>query len=92
VSCMSDKKITIYTSPTCHFCKVTKEFFKENNIEYTEYDVVHDAEKRNEMIKRSGQMGVPVTFVSSPGTPEDQAELIIGFDKPKLSELLGIKE
>ncbi|OGI60026.1 NrdH-redoxin [Candidatus Nomurabacteria bacterium RIFCSPHIGHO2_01_FULL_37_25] len=76
------KNVTIYTTPSCHFCHMAKEFFKENNVAYTEYDVAGDAEKRKEMIEKSGQMGVPVIFIGE--------EMIIGYDKPKLTKLLGL--
>ena len=76
------KNVIIYTTSTCTYCKAAKEFFKENNIEYTEHDVAADAEKRQEMIEKSGQMSVPVIFIDS--------EMVTGFNKEKLSELLGI--
>ena len=76
------KNVTIYSTPTCHFCQLAKEFFKEKNIEYTEYDVSTDLEKRKEMIEKSGQMGVPVILVNE--------EMTVGFDKDKLSTMLGI--
>ena len=72
-----DKDVTMYTTPTCHFCHMAKEFLKGKGIEYTDYNVAEDADKRKEMIERSGQMGVPVIFVGS--------EMLIGFDKDKLS-------
>ncbi len=75
-------KVTIYSTPSCGYCQMAKEFFKENDVEFEEFDVAADEEKRNEMIKRSGQMGVPVIYVDD--------EMIIGFDKAKLSELLGL--
>ncbi len=84
------KNVTIYSTPTCHFCQAAKEFFKENNVAYTNYDVSTDAAKRDEMIKKSGQMGVPVIFVDDPSNPSGQAEMIIGFDETKLKSLLGI--
>ena len=77
-----DKKITIYSTPTCHFCQMTKEFLKEKGIEYADYNVASDLEKRQEMIQKSGQMGVPVIFVGD--------EMIIGFDQEKLVSALGI--
>ncbi len=77
-----DKTVTIYTTPTCHFCQMSKEFFKENNIPYTEFNVAADMEKRQEMIDKSGQMGVPVVFIGD--------EMIIGFDKKKFESELGI--
>ncbi len=77
-----DKKITIYSTPTCHFCHLTKDFLKEKGIGFTDYDVAHDLTKRQEMIQKSGQMGVPVIFVGD--------EMIIGFDKERLVSTLGI--
>ena len=73
----------MFTTPTCAYCKMAKEFFKKNNIVYEEKDVVTDAQARDEMINKSGQMGVPVIFVGD--------DIVIGFDKPRLSELLGVK-
>lgn len=77
------KNVIIYTTPSCVYCKMTKEFFKENNIQYAEKDVSSDASAREEMIKKSGQMGVPVIDIDG--------ELTVGFDKEKLSGLLEIK-
>lgn len=76
-------KITIYTTPTCVYCKMTKSFFKENNVVYEEKDVSTDATARDEMIGKSQQMGVPVIDIDG--------ELTVGFDKERLSELLHIK-
>jgi glutaredoxin 3 len=56
------KPVTIYSTPTCHFCQMTKDFLKEKGIAYTEHNVAGDMEKRQEMIQKSGQMGVPVIF------------------------------
>jgi glutaredoxin len=59
---------------------MAKDYFKENNIEYTEYNVAEDAEKRSEMMEKSGQMGVPVIDI--------EGELVVGFNEAKISELL----
>jgi len=75
------KKVAIYTTPTCVYCKMAKELFQEHNIEYVEYNVAQDAEKRNELIERTGQMGVPVITIDN--------EIIIGFDEEKIKTLLG---
>jgi glutaredoxin len=61
---------------------MTKEFLKEKGIEYTDYNVAEDAEKRQEMIEKSGQMGVPVIFIGE--------DMMVGFDQGKLTELLGL--
>lgn len=74
--------VTIYSTPSCHFCHMAKEFFKANNVAYTENDVADNAEKRKEMIDKSGQMGVPVIIIDN--------ELVIGFNKPVISKLLGV--
>lgn len=79
---MSMKTVTIYSTPVCTFCHMAKDFFTANKVEFTEYNVAEDAQKRSEMLEKSGQMGVPVIFV------DDQ--MVIGFDEPKLKALLGL--
>ena len=74
--------VTIYTTPTCVYCKMTKNFFLEHNIQYTEKNVVGDAQAREQMIQKSGQMGVPVIDIDG--------ELVVGFDQERLSKLLHI--
>jgi glutaredoxin-like YruB-family protein len=76
------KNVTIYTTPTCHFCHAAKNFFKEHNVTYTEKDVAGDAVARTEMVEKSGQMGVPVIFVDS--------DMIVGFDESRLKQVLAI--
>lgn len=80
-------QVIIYTTPSCVYCKMAKEFFAKNNISYQEKNVVEDAEARNEMITKSGQMGVPVIQVTKEG---GQSAIIIGFDQARLKEALGI--
>lgn len=80
--------VKIYSTPTCAFCKKTKAFFQENNIEYEEKDVASDTSAAQEMVNISHQMGVPVTVVSNEG---NEPEIIIGFDKQRLSAALRIK-
>jgi glutaredoxin 3 len=76
------KSVSIFTTQTCGYCKMAKEFFQKNNVQYNEYDVGVDLERRKEMIEKSGQMGVPVIFVDE--------NVVVGFNKGKLTELLGI--
>lgn len=76
------KQVEIYSTPTCHFCHMAKDFFAANNIAFTDYDVSTDEAKRSEVIERSGQMGVPVIFIGG--------EMVIGFDEPKIKSLLGL--
>ena len=75
--------VKIYTTPTCVYCRMAKEFFKKNNIEYAEYDVAEDTKAREEMFQKSHQMGVPVIDVNG--------EIVVGFDREHLADLLGIK-
>ncbi|OGG68929.1 NrdH-redoxin [Candidatus Kaiserbacteria bacterium RIFCSPHIGHO2_02_FULL_55_25] len=79
---MATPSVTIYTTPSCHFCHMAKEFFTANNVKFTDYNVATDLPKRQEMIQKSGQMGVPVIYVGD--------KLIVGFDEEKLRELLAI--
>lgn len=76
------KNVTIYSTPTCHFCHAAKEFFDENKITYTDHDVASDMEKRSEMIGMTGQMGVPVIRIGD--------DIVVGFDEEKVKELLEI--
>ena len=77
-----DKSVTIYSTPVCHFCQAAKEYFKENNVEYEEFDVASDQGKREEMIEMTGQMGVPVIRIGD--------DVVVGFDESKVKELLGV--
>jgi len=63
---------------------MAKDFFKEKGVEFEDFDVSTDLVKRKEMLDKSGQMGVPVIVISD--------QIIVGFNKPKIVELLGIKE
>ena len=78
-----DKSVTIYSTPTCHFCQMAKEFFQEHGIDFTDYNVGVDTEKRAEMVDITGQMGVPVIVV-------DSKDVVIGFDQKALTKLLDI--
>lgn len=75
-------KITIYTTSTCVYCKMAKAFFKENNISYEEKDVGVDTKAREEMIQKSGQLGVPVI--------EIDGKVGVGFNKEKLTKILNL--
>ena len=76
-------KVKIYSTPTCPWCKKTKEFFKEHNIEYEEINVAGNQEAANEMKEKSGQMGVTVVDVDG--------EIIVGYDVEKLKKALKIE-
>ena len=74
--------IIIYSTPTCGFCKMAKEYLSSKNIAYTEVDVSTDRERQQELVTKSGQFGVPVIDVDG--------KIIVGFDKRKLDEYAGI--
>lgn len=76
------KNVKIYSTPTCTYCNMAKDFFKEKGVAYEEYNVATDLEKRKEMVDKSGQMGVPVIDI--------EGEITVGFDKEALSKTLGI--
>ncbi len=78
-----DKKVTVYSTSTCPFCVRAKQYLKDNNVPFEDIDVSENEEKAQEMIKKSGQMGVPVLEIGS--------EIIVGFDKEKIKAALGIK-
>lgn len=76
------KDVLIYSTPTCHFCQMAKEFFKANNVPFTDHNVAENQEKRAEMIEKSGQMGVPVIYIGD--------DMVIGFNEGKIKQLLGL--
>ena len=78
---MTDKKVVIYSTPTCPYCKRAKEYFSQKGIAYTDINVAADREKAKEMIQKSGQMGVPVITIDG--------EVVKGFDQARLESLLS---
>lgn len=76
------KQVIIYSTPTCVYCRMAKDWLRDKGIEYTEFDLSVDAVKRDEVIKKTGQMGVPVIEIGG--------EFIVGFDRKKISQLLGL--
>jgi len=75
------KKVTIYSTPTCTYCNLAKQFFTQNGVEYVEYNVATDLAKRKEMVEKSGQMGVPVIDIGG--------EVIVGFDRERIAAKIG---
>lgn len=72
--------IKIYTTPTCPWCKKAKEFLKKKKISFTELNVTTDEKARDEMIKKSKQMGVPVLDIDG--------KIVVGFDQPEIEKFL----
>ncbi len=79
---MAQKKVEIYSTPTCHFCHLAKDFFSEKGVKYQEYNVATDLDKRREMVEKSGQMGVPVIDIAG--------EVVVGFDEEHITKILGL--
>ena len=75
-------KITIYSTPSCVYCKLAKEFFAKNSVAYEEFNVGSDLKAREEMVTKSHQLGVPVIDID--GT------IVVGFDQKKVESLLGL--
>ena len=73
--------VKVYSTPTCPFCTMVKNYLKQNEVSYEDIDVSKDREQAMDMIKKSGQRGVPVI--------DFDGEIIVGFDKKKLAELIG---
>ena len=78
---MADKKVVIYSTPTCPYCKRAKEYFSRKGVSYTDIDVAQDREKAKEMTQKSGQMSVPVIIIDG--------EIVVGFDQAQLDKLLA---
>ena len=76
-------KVTIYSTPTCVYCRMAKEFFKKNNVQYTEHNVAEDETAREEMVRKSHQLGVPVIDIDG--------EIHVGFNRPELERALDLK-
>lgn len=78
------KKVRVFSTISCPYCVILKQFLNDKKIEFEDINVGENEEARKEMIEKTGQMGVPVIEIDN--------EIVIGFDKIKISELLGIKE
>lgn len=76
------KSVKIYSTPSCPWCVRAKQFLKDNNIDFQNMDVSSDHKAADEMMQKSGQMGVPVLDIDG--------EIIVGFDKEKIKLALGI--
>ncbi len=75
-------KVLVFSTPTCSYCNLAKKYFREKGIKFTDVDVSRDQAAARDMVRRSGQMGVPVIDIGG--------KIIVGFDRPKINSLLGI--
>ncbi|OGY63352.1 MAG: NrdH-redoxin [Candidatus Harrisonbacteria bacterium RIFCSPLOWO2_02_FULL_41_11] len=76
-------EVIIYSTPTCVYCKMAKEFFKKNNVRYAEHNVAEDDAAREEMVNKSHQLGVPVIDING--------EIHVGFNRSELEKALGLR-
>lgn len=76
------KNVIVYSTPVCGYCRALKEYLKTNNIAFTEFDLSADAAKRDEVVAKTGQLAVPVIEIDN--------EIIVGFDKAKIANALGL--
>jgi len=76
-------KVIVFSTPTCTFCTQAKRYFKEKNIRFTDVDVSKDQSAARDMMRRTGQMGVPVILINN--------KAIVGFDRNKINQMLNIK-
>lgn len=83
------KNITIYSTPTCHFCHMAKDFFDANQVSYTDIDVSNDAAKKKEILDMTGQLGVPVIKIEEEGK---DPVVMVGFNENLIIDALGPKE
>lgn len=83
------KSVTIYSTPTCPYCKMEKAFLTEKGVAFTNIDVSEDRAKQDEMVQKSGQMGVPVTVITD---EQGKEEVTVGFNQARLAETLGLTE
>lgn len=79
----SQPRVILFTTPTCTYCNMTKKYFRDKGGKFKEVDISRDAVAARDMVKRSGQMCVPVVDIGG--------KIVVGFDRPKIDKYLGIK-
>lgn len=76
-------RVIVFSTPTCSYCNMAKQYFRRNKIRFKDVDVSRDEAAARDLVRRTGQMGVPVIDING--------KLIVGFDKPQINRLLDIK-
>jgi len=79
----SQPKVIVFSTPTCSYCTAAKSYFRQKGIKFRDVDVSKDPAAARDMVRRSGQQGVPVIDIGG--------KIIVGFDRPKINQMLGIK-
>ncbi len=80
----TQKKVEIYSTPTCHFCHMAKEWLAEKNIPFTDYNVGEDMARRKEMVEITGQLGVPVIKIGD--------DVMVGFNQEQMAKILEVAD
>ena len=75
--------VIVFSTPTCSYCNMAKQYFRQKNVRFKDIDVSRDQSAARDMVRRSGQMGVPVIDIGG--------KVIVGFNRPKIDQLLGLK-
>ena len=83
MSVVPQPRVIVFSTPTCSFCNAAKRYFREKKVKFRDVDVSRDQKAAKDMQRRTGQTGVPVILINN--------RPIVGFDKPKINKLLGIK-
>ncbi len=76
-------RVIVFSTPTCTYCNMAKQYFRQQKVKFCDVDVSRDQAAARDMTRRSGQMGVPVIDIGG--------KIIVGFDRPKIDKLLGLK-
>ncbi len=76
-------RVIVFTAPTCGFCHAVKQYLRQRHIRFKEVDVSRDAAAARDIVRRTGQRGVPVIYIGH--------KFVVGFDRPKIDKLLGLK-
>jgi glutaredoxin-like YruB-family protein len=76
-------RVIVFSTPTCSFCNMAKKYFRERGIRFKDVDVSRDSAAARDMLRRSGQSGVPVIDING--------KIVVGFDRPKIDKYLGLK-
>lgn len=75
-------KVIVFSTPTCSYCNMAKQYFRQKNVKFTDIDVTRDQAAARDMVRRSGQMGVPVIDIGG--------KIVVGFNRPKIDQMLGL--
>jgi len=76
------RRVIIFTTPTCSFCRAVKQYFRQKGVRFKEVDLTRDPAAARDVVRRTRQQGVPVIYIGS--------KYVIGFDRPKINRLLDL--